>query len=286
MLPGQRGDQRFVNAQRAAHITQGAARSVADNGSGEGGTLTPVLGVDVLDHFLAALVFKVHVDIGRLVAFTADETLKQHAHTRRIDLGHAQAVTDRRVGGRAAPLAQDVATAGKGDDVVHGQKIHLVLQFGNEFELMLDLLLHMGGHALRVPFARALVGELAQGLRRCATRQHSLHRVLITQFIQAEAAALRQRLRIGQQFARVDLRQTLARTQMRFGIGLQPQAAFGHRHAQAHGADHILQRLARAHMHMHVASGDQRHACESGQLGQLVHQERIVRSQQSLHGQP
>ena len=45
---------------------------------------------------------------------------------------------------------------------------------------------------------------------------------------------------------------------MLLGVGLQREAAFGHRLAEAHGGQRVLQRLARAHVHLHVAGGDQR----------------------------
>ena len=70
-----------------------------------------VLVVDVLHDFLAPLVLEVDVDVGRLVALLADEALEQHATARRIDLGDAEAVADRRVRRRAAPLAQDALRA-------------------------------------------------------------------------------------------------------------------------------------------------------------------------------
>ncbi len=112
--------QGVVHPQGHAHIAQGAAWPVADDGGGQGGTLAAVFLVDVLNHFLAALVFKVHVDVGRLVARAADETLKQQGAARGVNLGDAKAVTHRRIGRRAAPLAQDVAAAGKAHQVVYG----------------------------------------------------------------------------------------------------------------------------------------------------------------------
>jgi hypothetical protein len=71
----------------------GAARAVADGHGGEGGALAPVFGIDVLDDFFAPLVFKVHINVGRLVALAADEALKQHTAARRVHLGYTQAVT-------------------------------------------------------------------------------------------------------------------------------------------------------------------------------------------------
>ena len=211
MLFGKTLDQGFVNAQRPPHIADGAARAVGDHGGSNRGALAAVFGVDVLNDFLAPVMLKVHIDVGRLVAGAADETLEQQIGMRGIHLGHAQAVTHGRVGGRAAALAQNVLAAGKTHDVMHGQKIHLVLELGNQLQFVVHLLVHRHRHALRVTRARPLQRELAQGLRGRQSRQHSLQRVLVAQLVQAEAAARRHREGVGEQRWRIDLCQSLAR---------------------------------------------------------------------------
>ena len=47
-----------------------------------------------------------------------------------------------------------------------------------------------------------------------------------------------------------------ARAQVPLGVGLSAQPAFGDRRAEADRGQHVLQRLARAHVHVHVAGGD------------------------------
>ena len=244
VLFGQGRDQRLVNTQSATHIAQRTARTVTGDHGREGRPLAPVFGVNVLNDFFTALVLKVHINIGRLIALPRDKTLKQHVHARRVHLGDAQAITHRRVGRRAAPLAQDMPAAGKSHDVVHGQKIHLVFHFGNQRQLMLKLLLHCGCNALREALGRTTQGELAQGLRRGQAGQHGLHGVLVAQLVQVEGAARRHLQRVGQQLGRVNLRQPGAGAQVGLGIGLQGKPALSHRLAQAHGGGHILQRLA------------------------------------------
>ena len=54
----------------------------------------------------------------------------------------------------------------------------------------------------------------------------------------------------------VERGQAAARAQVLLGVGLEREAAFGHRLAQARGGERVLQRLARAHVHQHVAGGD------------------------------
>ena len=127
-----RVDHAVVHAKRAAGVAQHAARSIRDDHRGQRGAVAAILVVDVLDHFLAALVLEVHVDVGRFVALLADEALEQRVAAYQVDLGDAQAVADGRVGGRAPALAQDALAARELDDVVDGQEIRLVLQVADQ----------------------------------------------------------------------------------------------------------------------------------------------------------
>ena len=67
---------------------------------------------------------------------------------------------------------------------------------------------------------------------------------------------------------------------MRFCVGLQVEPALGHRAAQARGGEHVLQGLARACVHEHVAHGHDGQAGERGHLLHHVGQERVVRAVQ------
>ena len=286
LLLGKGIDQRIVQPQGLADIPDRTFATIGHHHSGQCSAVVAVFLVDVLDDFLAPLMFEVHVDIGRLIAFAADETRKQHIHARRVDLGHAKAITDRGIGGRTAALAQDMVLPRKTHDVVHGQKVHLVLQFSDQFQLMLHLGLHAGWHAVRVPCTGPLQREPAQGLCGGQTRQHGLHRVLVTQLVQAETAARGDGQRGLQPLARVNAGQTHPCTQMRLGIGLQRKTAIRHRLAKAHCADHVLQRFARAHMHMHIAGRNQRHAGMGGSPLQHVLPQVVIQAVQQLQCEP
>ena len=159
---GQRVDGRGIDAQRLADIADGGLRSVADGHRRQRGTATAVLVVQVLDHLLAPLVLEIHVDVGRLIALTRDEALEQHRHACRIDFGHSKAIADHRVRGRAAALAQDVARACEGDDVEHRQEVVLVLQLADELQLVLDLRLDLGWHAVGPASPGPFVGDASQ----------------------------------------------------------------------------------------------------------------------------
>ena len=69
--------------------------------------VAPVFPVDVLDDLFAPLVLKIDIDIGRLAPLGRDEPLEQQIGTIGIDLRHAETETDRGIGGRTAPLAED-----------------------------------------------------------------------------------------------------------------------------------------------------------------------------------
>jgi hypothetical protein len=120
--PGQRRGQRVdlgdAETERPAGIAQRALGPVGDQRRRQRRPLAAVFGVDVLDDLLAPLVLEIDVDIRRLAALLRDEALEEQGRTRRIDLGDAERVADRRVGRRAAPLAENFARAGKADEVV------------------------------------------------------------------------------------------------------------------------------------------------------------------------
>jgi len=77
----------------------------------------------VLDRLLAALVFEIHVDVGRLAAVSGDEALKQQVVLVRVHRGDAEDEADCRVRSRAPPLAEDAAGAGERDDFAYGVEV-------------------------------------------------------------------------------------------------------------------------------------------------------------------
>jgi hypothetical protein len=273
-------------AERLAHVAQRALGAVRVQRRGERGAMAAVLGIDVLHHFFAPLMLEVDVDVGRLVALLADEALEQHAHARRIDLGDAQAVAHRRVGRRAASLAQDALRARKADDVVHGEEVGLVGEVGDQRQFMLDRLAHLVRHAVGVTAAGLVVGRLAQPGGRRFARRHDLLRVLVAQFVEREAAALRDRERLGQQLRRVDALQPIARAQIALGIRQQTPAGLCQRRLVAHRGQHVLQPLACTRMHVHIACRHQRQAGPLRQRGQVRQRLRIVCAAHQLAGDP
>lgn len=250
-------DDAVVHAERAPGIAQHAARPVRDDHGGQGGALAAVFLVDVLDDFLAPLVFD--VDIGRFVALLADEALEQRVAARGIDRGDAQAITDRRVGRRAAALAQDALRAGVADDVVDREEIGLVAQFVDQGELFFDLGGDRRRHALGKALPGAQVSLLVQVGGGRMAGGHDFVGVFVLQLVQREGAASCDGQRLGQGLGRIEAGQAQARTQVAFGVGGQVIAALADAAPGADGRQRVVQGLARTAVHLRLAQ------CDDGQ---------------------
>ena len=162
---GERGDDVAREAQGLADLADRAAGAVADDRRGEPGAVAAVFLVDVLDDLFAPLMLEIDVDVGRLAPRGADEALEQHIDPGRIDRGDAEAIAHRRIGRRAAPLAQDAAAPGKRDDVVHGQEIAGVFEPLDQFELVGDQVADLVGDAGWIAVKRPSTAA-PQGMRR------------------------------------------------------------------------------------------------------------------------
>ena len=273
-------------AQRLADVADRALRPVADDHAGEGRAVAAVLRVQVLQHLFAPLVLEIDVDVRRFVAFLRDEALEQHAHPRRVDLGHADAVADDAVRRAAAALAEDVARAREGHDVGDGQEVVLVLEVADQFQLVLDLRLHLGRHAAGPAAPGAFVGDAPKVGRGRLARRHHLVRVSIAQLVEAEDAAGGHVQGLGEQFRGVGLRQAQPGAQVPLGVGLQVEPALGQRFADTRGGQHVLQRLARAHMEVHVAGRHQRDRAGAADLAQPVQPHLVGQQAQQVDAEP
>ena len=60
---------------------------------GQPRSVAAIFSIDILDHFFPALVLKIDIDIGRLSALGADETLEEKINPGRVYGGDAKAVT-------------------------------------------------------------------------------------------------------------------------------------------------------------------------------------------------
>ncbi|SHT51621.1 Uncharacterised protein [Mycobacteroides abscessus subsp. abscessus] len=125
--------------QGPGHVPHRATPAVGDDIGNLRGVVPAVLLVDELDDVLAQVRFDVDVDVRWSVARRGQEPLEQQLVGHRVDVRDAQCVTDRRVGGRAPALTQDVTVPAELGDAVHHQEVARKLQLLNDFELVLDL---------------------------------------------------------------------------------------------------------------------------------------------------
>ena len=275
-----------VEPDDLGHVAQRAARPVADDRGGERGAVAAVLAVDVLDDFFAPLVLEIDVDVGRLVALARDEALHEQLAARGIHLGDAQAVTHHGVRGRAAPLAEDVEAPRLAHDVVHREEVGLVVEIGDQRQLVVDLRAHGFRHALRPAPARTRLGELAQVRGRGFACRHQLARIFVTQLVEREVRERRDLHGFGEQFGRIELREPLALAQVAFAVREQPLARLRQRDAVAHGGQRILQAAALAHVHVHVAGGRERQSMQQAEPPATFQMLAVAAVAQQLHRDP
>ncbi len=190
---------RETQAQSLSDVAQGASRPVRNDGGREGRPFTAVFSVDVLNDFFAPLMFEIHVDIRRLVAFLGNESLEQHRHAGRIHLGDFQAVADDGIGRRSAPLAEYFLRPGVLHDIVHREEKRLEFEFRDQMQFMFDALPHGLGRSRRPALEATGLGQSAQMTGRRLAGGHDFLGILITQFIELEPAAFGDRERFRQQ---------------------------------------------------------------------------------------
>jgi len=285
MASGQQRDLVRRQAEGAGHVAHRAPAAVADHRGRQRGAVAAVLGVDVLQHFLAPLVLEVHVDVRRLVALARQEARHQQPALGRVHHGDAQREAHRGIGRGTAPLAQDAVLLRETDDVLHGQEERLVLLVGDQFQFAFDLPDHIGRHAFRPALAHAAFGQFAQPAAGRVLVGHQLGRVAVLQLAQVEAATARQPHRVLQQRRRMDVAQRAAGAQVALAIAEQVRAAFGQRQVVADGGHRVLQHAPAAHVHVHVAAGQWRHRQRIGQRQQLLQARGVVLLAVQFHRQ-
>ena len=130
-------------AERAHRVLHGGRRVEALRDRGDRGVRAVVVVVHVVEHFLATVVLEVDVDVRRL-GFAVDarlgeKALEEEAVLHRIDGGDAEAERHRRVGGAAAPLAENALVPREADGVGHHEKESREAEARDELQLVIDL---------------------------------------------------------------------------------------------------------------------------------------------------
>ena len=181
---GQRADCVLRQSEGLADFADGGAPAIRDDGGGDAGALAAVFPVDVLDDLLAPLVLEVDIDVGRLAPLRRDETLEQQIGAVGIDLGDAETEAHRRIGGRAAALAQDLLRAGIADDVVYGEEVGRVCELRDQRQFVLERGAHLLRQACWVTKRRAFIGQMAQRVLRIVEAGQGLVGIFVFQLIQ------------------------------------------------------------------------------------------------------
>ena len=185
--------------------------------------------IDMLDDFLAPLMFEIDIDVGRLAPLGAEKALEQHFELVGIDGGDAQKITDRGIRGRAAALAQNVPAFGIFHHVMHGQEIMRDFLFRDEAQFLHGLARDLEGRAFGIAALQSGFGQIAQMFVRGFSRRHRFVRIILFDLVEREADFVREpdRFRDCSGRGAKQARHFLGRLQMPFGIGFQPLAGRG-----------------------------------------------------------
>ncbi len=251
--------------------------------------LTAVARVDVLQHPLALAVREVDVDVRRLGALLAEESLEEELELDRVHRRDAEAVADRAVRRRAASLAEDPLAPREAHDVPHDQEVAREPELGDERELVEDLLVVPRGALPSPAFLCARLHQpfevlvLAHPLRQREVRQPGLER------LQPEGASVGDGHRVRETLfesapARGELRMAL---EVPFAVGAEPRAHLVERRAMAQRREHVVRDAAARPGVVHVVGHHPRQALRPGERDEPLHEgvllgERMV---PALHGE-
>ena len=112
-----------------------------------------------------------------------------------IDGRDAEAVTNHRIGRRAASLAKDPFFAAEFNDLSHGQEVAWIIERLDDLEFFLQLIRDVRRYPAAVALTGALESEMAQPIRGCRSVGHMLRGIAITDFSQRKTAAVGNLLR-------------------------------------------------------------------------------------------
>ncbi len=133
--------ERFrIEAERLAHFARSHAVAVSDDVGGHGGAALAVTLVDMLDDFFALVAAgQVEIDVGPLAAFFRKKTLEEQLHADGVDRGDPERVADGAVGGRSAPLHENVLLAAEADEIPDDEEVSGEFEFFDELQFFFDL---------------------------------------------------------------------------------------------------------------------------------------------------
>ena len=224
--------------------------------------------IDMLDHLFAALMFKIDINIGWLIARFRNETLKHHRADFGADRSDTQTIAHHRIGRRSAPLTQDTAVASELYNIVDSQEIRLVFQLGDQGQFMRQHAAHLVSAAVRITPFQPSLRQTRQPLCRgfIAT---NLRRVFIAQRVERERHLLTKRIGALQRCRMILVKSAHfgGAAQALFAIGQRSAAQRINPNAQTDCGQNIGQFAPPAVMHQRRGAGKRRQTKPGGQTG-------------------
>ena len=253
VTPDLRGEQLgdvFGQAERLADVPDGALGVIAHHGRAQRAVIAAIGLVDPLHDDLAPLMLEVDIDVGRLLALLADEALEQQIVAVGIDAGDAEHEADRRVGGGAPALTENVLRSCEGHDGVHRQEIGRVAQRLDQAELVLEEAHHLVRHAFGIAARRPFPGELLERLLGGEARHRLFFGILVGELFKREAALLgdRDRPRQSVGIAAEQPMHFFGRLQVPIGMALAAKTGIVDGDVVPDAGDDVLQHATRGMM--------------------------------------
>ena len=261
-----------VERQGLAHLARRAPAAIGNHVGRHRRAVLAVLLVDVLDHALAAIAARqVEIDVGPLAALLRQEPLEQQIHPDRIHRRDPEAVADGAVGGRAAPLHEDVLLPAEIDDVPDDEEIAGEIELLDEVQLARDL----GARAIvirPVPFAGARLRDLAQERRHRLARRHRVLRKAVAEIRHRVLEPIRQRARAGDGLRQIaeEPRHGVGRLEIALGVPAQTPPGMLERRLVTDAGEHVVERPIGDIGKAHAVAGDDRQVKGRREIAQRV----------------
>ena len=221
--------------------------------------------IDMLDDLFAPLVLEIDIDVGRLLAFLDMKRSNKRLARVRAYGRNAEAITNQRIGGRAAALAKNAFRRGKLYNVVDRQKISGAIQLFDNREFLgqgvLDVRRNPAGYRRLGP---SFVKATSASCGRCIAMAEFAG-IIRLELIQREPATLQEarRLADGLGCSAKKPRHLFGGFQMPLGIGRQKRARLLQCPMLPNAGDDVLKRPAFGRVIKHVIHGDQRDSAPS-----------------------
>ena len=251
-----------IETHRARRVAHRRARRQSSKRDDLRDFFLAVFVADVFQNFVAPLVGKVNVDVGRGHAIRVQKPFKQQSIRQRIEVGNSQHVTHQTARRAAATADHDAALFAPVDEVLHHQKIARIALLHDDFLLV--------GHALfrfvaarmadRIAIIETLLAQVLEKTRQVVAGRHFKMREVRRLQIQFQIDHVGDAKRVFHRFGNVlELFPHLVlRLQIEVRAVMQRVAL--HRAAGANRDQHFVHMLVFAPQIMRVVRANQRNA--------------------------